>query len=515
METPSADTVSNPATEQAEAVHAAPFDYRQHDAMGLADLVRRGETSASELLDLAITRAEAVNPKINAIITPLYDYGRAQINAGLPDGPFSGVPFLLKDLLCAVEGTPLSNGSNALKGRISPRDSELASRFRRSGLVFFGKTNTPELGLMGVTEPKAFGPARNPWNLNHTPGGSSGGSAAAIAAGIVPMASGGDGGGSIRIPAACCGLFGLKPSRGRVPTGPYAQEFWDGAATEHVLTRSVRDSAAMLDVIAGPDGSSPYPLRSRNNYLECLSQPLRKLRIGYTSTSFIGRPVSADAVAAVEHSAKLLEQLGHEVEAVEIRLDGEALADSYLTMYFGHVAADLEFMAQQLGSRISNLDVEDATKVLGFLGKTISAGDFVQAKRRWNDFAQTMHLFHQRYDLLLTPTLGSEPVPIGSFEPPAWEAVAMKVINAFGLHKLLLKSGMVKQMALDNLEKLPFTQLANLTGLPAMSVPLYWTANNLPLGSQFIAPMGDENTLLQLAQQLEQAQPWMRRIPDL
>jgi len=252
METPSADTVSNPAAEQAEAVHTAPFDYRQHDAMGLADLVRRGETSASELLDLAITRAEAVNPKINAIITPLYDYGRAQINAGLPDGPFSGVPFLLKDLLCAVEGTPLSNGSNALKGRLSPRDSELASRFRRSGLVFFGKTNTPELGLMGVTEPKAFGPARNPWNLNHTPGGSSGGSAAAIAAGIVPMASGGDGGGSIRIPAACCGLFGLKPSRGRVPTGPYAQEFWDGAATEHVLTRSVRDSAAMLDVIALP-----------------------------------------------------------------------------------------------------------------------------------------------------------------------------------------------------------------------------------------------------------------------
>jgi len=271
----------------------------------------------------------------------------------------------------------------------------------------------------------------------------------------------------------------------------------------------------MLDVIAGPDGSSPYPLRSRNNYQDSLSQPLRKLRIGYTSTSFIGRPVSADAIAAVEHSVKLLEQLGHEVEAVEIRLDGEALADSYLTMYFGHVAADLEFMAQQLGSRISNLDVEDTTKVLGFLGKTISAGDFVQAKRRWNDFAQTMHLFHQRYDLLLTPTLGSEPVPIGSFEPPAWEAVAMKVINAFGLHKLLLKSGMVKQMALDNLEKLPFTQLANLTGLPAMSVPLYWTANNLPLGSQFIAPMGDEHTLLQLAQQLEQAQPWMLRTPDL
>ncbi|MCD8523930.1 MAG: amidase [Saccharospirillaceae bacterium] len=515
METPSATAVSNPTPLTATSAAAPEFEYRQHDALGLADLIRRGETSANELLDMAIARAEAVNPDINAIITPLYDYGRAQIDAGLPEGAFSGVPFLLKDLLCALEGTPLSNGSNALKDRMSPRDSELVKRFRSSGLVFFGKTNTPELGLMGVTEPKAFGPSRNPWNLNHTPGGSSGGSAAAIAAGIVPMASGGDGGGSIRIPAACCGLFGLKPSRGRVPTGPYAQEFWDGAATEHVITRSVRDSAAMLDVIAGPDGSSPYPLRSRNDYLACLSQPLRKLRIGYTSTSFIGRPVSADAVAAVEHSVTLLQQLGHDTEPVDIQLDGEALADSYLTMYFGHVAADLEFMARQLGSRMSNLDVEDATKVLGFLGKTISAADFVLAKRRWNDFAQTMHLFHQRYDLLLTPTLGSEPVTVGSFEPPVWEAMAMKVINAFGLHKLLLKSGMVKQMALDNLEKLPFTQLANLTGQPAMSVPLYWTANNLPLGSQFIAPMGDEHTLLQLAQQLEQAQPWMQRIPDL
>ncbi|WP_430462848.1 amidase [Thalassolituus sp. LLYu03] len=495
---------------------AAPeFEYRAYDATGLAGLIRNGDTCAGELLDMAISRAEAVNPQINAIITPLYDHARQQIDAGLPDGPFTGVPFLLKDLLCALEGTPMSNGSAAMRGVISPRDSELTRRFKQAGLVIFGKTNTPELGLMGVTEPKAWGPTRNPWHLNHTPGGSSGGSAAAIAAGIVPMASAGDGGGSIRIPAACCGLFGLKPSRGRVPTGPYATDFWDGAATEHVLTRSVRDSAAMLDAIGGPDASAPYPVAKAPGFSQGLLTPVRKLRIGFTSRSFVGRDVSDDAIRATESSASLLRSLGHEVEPVTLELDGAQLADSYLTMYFGQVAADMDFMAGQLGTRFAQLEVEDATRVLGYLGKTITAADYVTAKRRWNGLTQTMNAFHQKYDLLLTPTLASEPVEIGAFNPPLAEALAMKVINGLRLHKLLLKSGMVKQMALDSLEKLPFTQLANLTGQPAMSVPLYWTEQGLPLGTQLIAPLGDDLTLLQLAAQLEQAQPWFHRTAPL
>ncbi|MCH2039054.1 MAG: amidase [Saccharospirillaceae bacterium] len=486
-------------------------DYQGYDAMGLAELVKKGEVSAEELLQAAIQRAEVVNPKINAIITPLYDFAREQIRSGLPDGPFTGVPFLLKDLLTALEGTPLSNGSNAYRGQVSPSDSELARRYKNTGVVIFGKTNTPEFGLMGITEPKAFGPARNPWNINHTPGGSSGGSGAAVAAGIVPMASGGDGGGSIRIPAACCGLFGLKPSRGRTPTGPYYSELWDGAAVEHVLTRSVRDSAAMLDAIAGPDGSTPYPLVKPESYLNALETPVRPLRIGFSRQSFVGRPVDIEAETAVDQAVSLLQGLGHKVEEVTLQIDGEALADSYLTMYFGHVAADMEYAAQSLGTGFGNLDVEDATKTLGYIGKTISASEFVTAKRRWNQLAQTMAMYHQRYDVLLTPTLGAEPVEIGAFEPPAFEKVAMKVINAFGMHKLLLKSGMVKQMAMESLEKLPFTQLANLTGAPAMSVPLYWSQNNLPLGVQFMAPMGDETTLLQLAKQLEQAHPWFNR----
>ena len=506
--------MTTPASEHSTS-RFSPSDYQNYDALGLAALVRAGDASPEELLHCAIQRAEEVNPAINAIITPLYDYARQQLQQTQPDGPFRGVPFLLKDLLAALEGTPMSSGSAALKGVISPADSELVRRFKQAGLVIFGKTNTPELGLMGVTEPKAFGACRNPWNTGHTPGGSSGGSAAAVAAGILPMASAGDGGGSIRIPAACCGLFGLKPSRGLVPTGPYASEYWDGAATEHVITRSVRDSAAMLDVVAGADGSTPYPVNIPGGYLQSLQQAPRKLRIGYTCRSFIGREVTADAEKAVSHSVDLLTRLGHDVEPVTLEFDGEALADSYLTMYFGQVAADLDFMAAQLSGRVSNLDTEDATKVLAYLGKTISAGDYVNARRRWNQFARSMHMFHQKYDLLLTPVLASEPVPIGYFDPSPAEAVAMKIINGLGLHKLLLKTGQVKKMALDNLEKLPFTQLANMTGQPAMSVPLYWTENGLPAGTQFIAPLGQDALLLQLAAQLEEIQPWFDRRPPL
>ncbi len=488
-------------------------EYANYDALGLAQLIKNKDVSASELLDTAIAQAEQENPAINAIITKLYDYGHQQIAQGLPEGPFTGIPFLLKDLLGSLKGTPMSNGSAALKGHISPTDSELVKRYKSSGIVIFGKTNTPEFGLMGITEPKAFGPCRNPWNLNHTPGGSSGGSGAAIAAGIVPMASGGDGGGSIRIPAACCGLFGLKPSRGRTPTGPYFSECWDGAAAEHVLTRSVRDSAAMLDVVAGPDGSSPYPVRKESGYLAALATPVRPLKIAYSVQSFFDRPVTDDAIKAVQHTVSLLESLGHTVEAVHPYINADDLTDSYLTMYYGHVAADLEFTAKLLNSNFSNLDVEDTTKLMGYIGKKISAEQFVTAKRRWNDFSQSMHALHQEYDVLLTPTLGSEPVPIGEFELSALDKLGSKLTNAFGLHKLLLKTGMTKKLALDNLEKLPFTQLANLTGQPAMSVPLYWTQSGLPLGSQFIAPLGDEKTLLQLAHQLEQAQPWFHRTP--
>ena len=313
--------------------------------------------SAEQLLEQAISWAERLNPRLNAIITPLHDYARQQIANGLPDGPFTGVPFLMKDLITELAGTAMQSGSKALAHYQSGTDSELTQRYKSSGVVIFGKTNTPEFGLMGVTEPKAFGATRNPGNLEHGPGGSGGGSVAAIAAGIVPMASGGDGGGSIRIPAACCGLFGLKPSRGRTPTGPYYSEFWDGAAVEHVLTRSVRDSAALLDVTAGPDGSTPSPVAARHDFLPLSHEPVRPLKIGFSSRSFVDRPVVTQAIKAVEHSAALLQALGHQVEEVDIQLDAEALVDASLTMYFGHVAADLDPVDQTIYRPIRNVNV--------------------------------------------------------------------------------------------------------------------------------------------------------------
>ncbi|PTY36933.1 hypothetical protein BGP77_06510 [Saccharospirillum sp. MSK14-1] len=489
--------------------------YRQQDALGLADLVRRGDVSAEQLLEVAISRAEAVNPSVNAIITPLYDYAREQLRQGVPDGPFSGVPFLLKDLLGSLTGTPLSNGSRALKGRLSTEDSELVKRFKRTGVVIFGKTNTPEFGLKGVTEPQVFGATRNPWNLDRTPGGSSGGSGAAVAAGIVPMASAGDGGGSIRIPAACCGLFGLKPSRGLVPTGPNASERWDGAVSEHVLTRSVRDSAAMLDAVVGADDSSPYPIHTEATYLDSLAESLPSLRIGFTTQSFVGGAVSDDAKAAVETTATLLTSLGHRVEAIDWDLDAGQLVHAYSTLYFGHVAADIGAIATELGQKFGQVEVEDATRVLGYLGKVLSAGEFVDAKYLWNRFARRMHDYHRHYDLILTPTIASEPIAIGATDPTPVGNLMIKVVNGLRLHRALLKSGAVHKMMWQSLEKTPFTQLANLTGQPAMSVPLYWTDSGMPLGSQFMAPLGQDRRLLQLAAQLEQAQPWFERAAPL
>lgn len=490
-------------------------EYANYDALGLAELIQQGQTTPLELLDTAINRAEAVNPAINAIITPLYDQAREACKQDFPEGPFKGVPFLVKDLLASIANTPMSSGSEALKNNISPEDSALVSHYKTAGLNIFGKTNTPEFGLMGVTEPKAFGPSHNPWDLKRTPGGSSGGSAAAVAAGIVPMASGGDGGGSIRIPAACCGLFGLKPSRGRTPTGPSAIEHWDGAAVEHVISRSVRDSAAALDISCTPEIHRPYPTSTPDSFLATLEQTPRKLKIAFSTRSPLGTPVDPEAVTAVEEAAQLLQSLGHDIVDATPEYDGEALAQSYLTLYMGHVAADISALCQASNSCIHEAPLEPQTRVLGGLGRALSAERFVTAKRRWNDFSRAMGQFHQQYDLYLTPVLASKPVEIGHFEPKYWESLGMNLINYFGLHKMLLKSGQVERMAIQMLEKMPFTQLANLTGQPAMSVPLSWTKDNLPTGVQFIAPMGDEYTLLQLARQLEQAKPWFDKVPHL
>lgn len=487
-------------------------DFDRYDGLGLAELVRKKQVSPSELCEEAIRRIEQLNPKLNAVVTPMYDIARKAVQAGLPEGPFAGVPFLLKDIIDEYAGVPLTMGSKVFRNYIPAQDSEMVVRFKKSGLVILGKTNVPELGILGITEPELHGPTRNPWNTDHTPGGSSGGSAAAVASGMVPLASGNDGGGSIRIPASCCGLFGLKPTRGRNPLGPMIGELWQGAVVSHVITRSVRDSAAMLDAVHGPDAGAPYmiPPPERPYFQEMEREPT-SLRIAFTSASPIGTPVHQECIKAVEEAAKLLEKLGHKVEEAQPDVDGKAALKSYLTMCFGETAVVFEDMKTVLGRKASLSDVEPLTWTMGLLGRTLSARDFAKAKREWGIAGRAMGRFHQKYDLFMTPTLAYPPVRIGELQPRPYERLAMKVVNALGLGVILTATGIVDQMAEASLSKLPFTELANLTGQPAMSVPLHWTPDGLPVGVHFMAPFGEEAMLFRLAAQLEKARPWFDR----
>jgi len=491
-------------------------EYESYDALGLAELVQKKEVSPANLCEEAIARIEKHNPLLNAVVTPLYEQGRETAARAVGRGAFAGVPFLLKDLVFDYAGVPTSRGSKAYKNVVIDHDSEMVARFKRAGVVIVGKTSTPEFGLLGITEPEVFGPCRNPWNTDHTPGGSSGGSAAAVAAGIVPFAAGGDGGGSIRIPSGCCGLFGLKPSRGRNPSGPDHGIPWQGAVVDHVITRSVRDSAAMLDATQGPDTGAPFIIRPpEGKYLDLLAQDPRPLKIAFSTQSPIGTPVHPECIQAVEKTAGLLEGLGHNVEEARPEIDGLALAKSFFALYFGEVAADIDSLETVLGRKAGPADVESVTWMLGLLGRSYSSGYFVTAMRQWALAGRRMGTFFQSYDLYLTPTTAFPPAQIGELAPKPAEALLVKIVNTLRAGWLLKASGMVDQMAERSLERTPFTQLANFSGLPAMSVPLHWTPAGLPCGSQFIGPFGDETTLLQLAAQLEKARPWFDKRPPL
>lgn len=498
-----------------------PSDYLRHDATGLAELVRHGEVQPVELLDAALAQQQYVNPALNAVVVSLEAQARQRL-AG--DGPLStaaggalaGVPMLIKDAVQHYAGTPTSMGSRALAREPQHEHSAIVRRLLEAGATIFGKTNTPELALKGVTDARLFGRCNNPWNLAHTPGGSSGGSAAAVSAGIVPMAGANDGGGSIRIPAACCGLFGLRPSRGRVSTAPQAGEIWDGASSDLVVCRSVRDAALALDVLAGHEPSDALAAPPSPGFRALLQRPPRSLRIGFSAVSPIGTPVHPEAVVAVENAARLLASLGHQVEEAAPVYDGRELARCFLMLYTGQIAATLQ-EARATGAEAH--DFELLTRVLGVLGEARSAGAYVRSHRRWNEFSLALAAFHRRYELFLTPTLARPPIRHDEADPPAWQQGVLAALLGTGLLGGLARlgwlDGMVNQIALDNLEDVPFTQLANLTGTPAMSVPLHWCASGLPLGVQFIGRLGDEATLLQLAAELEEAQPWAQRRPAL
>lgn len=487
-------------------------DYGDYDGLGLAELVKKGEVAPTELVEEAISRIEKLNPELNAVVTPMYEQGRAELSRLEHEGPFAGVPFLLKDLVETYAGVRLTMGSRSCRNFIPPRDCELVRRFKKAGLLALGKTNVPEFGLTVVTESKFLGPCRNPWDTDHTPGGSSGGSAAAVASGMVPLASANDGGGSIRIPASCCALFGLKPSRGRIPTGPDTAEAWQGFAVSHVLTRSVRDCAAMLDATCGPEPGSMYELAtSSESYVEQIGAKTESLRVAFSTKSPIGTKVDTDCVAAVEHTARLLEELGHRVEEAEPEINGSRLAQAFLCLVFAEVAADLEQLQYIMGRKLQTNELEEMTWVMGLLGKSLSAADLARARRQWGSAARAMGRFHLKYHLFLTPTLAYPPVRIGELQPSGPEIQMMKWTKRLRAGGILKRLGIVEGLAEKVFEKAPFTSLANMTGQPAVSVPLYWNSDGLPVGVQFFAPLGDEATLIRIGAQLEEAQPWFDR----
>ena len=495
-------------------------DYLAHDATSLAALVASGEVTPQALLDTALARHAHVHGQVNAVCRLMEEEARAQLARPLA-GPFAGVPFLIKDGLQDYAGLPTTNGSRSMRGHVPREHAAVVRRYLEAGLVVFGKTNLPEFALKGVTDPALFGRTSNPWNLDHTPGGSSGGAAAAVAAGIVPMAAGNDGGGSIRIPAACCGLFGLRPSRGRVSAGPHAGEIWFGASSEGVLSRSVRDTARALDLLQGAEPGDPFVIAPpAAPYAELMRRPpgdtRGRLRIGFSAASPIGSEVHPEAVAAVRHAAALLASLGHEVEEAAPRIDGAALATSYLHIYFGQVPA---IVARNKALGADGGEVELMTRLLLTLGAATGAPSLTEQLAQWNTYARALGRFHQRYDMLLTPTLAHPPIRHGEGDVPASQQALLGFLQRSGLLGLLARLGLldatVDRIARDNLRYVPFTQLSNLTGTPSMSVPLYWTADGLPLGVQFVAPFGREDSLLQLAGQLEQAQPWFGRLPAM
>ncbi|WP_349237149.1 amidase family protein [Bacillus sp. REN3] len=412
------------------------------DGLGLAELVKRKEIHPRELIKASIQRIEEINPRLNAVIHTIYEKAMETADCVDGTGTFAGVPMLLKDIGQEIEGEPMTAGSRAMRNYRAGSDSEYVKRIRKTGSLILGQTNVPEFALMGITEPILHGPTRNPWNTGHTPGGSSGGSAAAVAAGMVPIAGANDGGGSIRIPAAYCGLFGLKPTRGRVPAGPRFGRHWQGASVDHVLTRTVRDSAAMLDAIAGYEkGGAFHTPHFPGSFLEEMRKPLGKsARIAFTTSSPLGTEVHPECRKAVLKTARFLEKEGCEVEEVEAPVNGRKIANSYMTLYFGEVAASLESLEEVLGRKAKFGDVEPATWVLGLLGKATSAGEFVMSLREWDKAAFQMEAFHETYDFYLSPATAFPPAKIGELEPGGLEKWLIELAGKANAGALLKKA---------------------------------------------------------------------------
>lgn len=463
------------------------------DATALADLIAKGEITADAVLDLSIERAERLNPDLNAITIKAYDVARKHLRNGVTDGPFKGVPFLLKDLGAEAIDFPTTNGSELYRNKVHAYDSEIYLRLRNAGLVTFGRTASPEFGIGPVTEAGANGgPTRNPWNTNHTSGGSSGGAGAAVAAGIVPVAHGSDGGGSVRIPAASCGLVGFKPTRARLPDGPMSGEGWAGMAIDGFLTRSLRDTAALLDATAGPDLGAPYwPPPMAGTYIQAMRTRPKSLRIAYHTQTFSGDAVDPACVAAVERTAKALEALGHAVEPFDRTIDIRPMMRAWTTVVACGTALSVFAKSKDPAVYLDKLDGVTIGAV--HLAATKSGADYLAAIESIHAFGREMARHLQDIDILITPTLAEPPAKVGRFKPDNQDFMDYRT----GPSGVFAYS--------------PFTAAFNASGQPAVSLPLHWTDDDLPVGVHLAASFGDDELLMGLAAELEEAMPWAEK----
>ncbi|MCZ4316025.1 amidase [Comamonadaceae bacterium G21597-S1] len=470
-------------------------EYRSFDALGLAELIRKREVSRADVMQAALARLQAVNPTINAV--PYLHQPALAPDAPVigADGPFAGVPYCIKDLHAPVRDMPLTHGSRLFAGQVFDFDAETVARLRRAGFVIIGRTNSPEFGMNVTTEPTLHGPTRNPWNLAHGAGGSSGGAGAAVASGILPATHATDSGGSIRIPASCNGLLGLKPTRALLPYGPHRGDAAHGISHEHAVTRSVRDCAAILDATAGPDVGAPYVTqRPAERFLDCITRAPGPLRIAYTLQDFSGKPVHAECRAAVEAAAQLLAGLGHHVEAATPAFDYDALFQAVMTIMMTGLAASVDAREQQLGRPARADDLERVTHAAVARGRGVSGTQYVAQFPRINREVRRIGQFFEQVDMLLTPTMAAPPPRLGTLSTDTDDLDAF-IRASFGLA--------------------PFTTPFNATGQPAASLPLHWSADGLPVGVQLVGRFGADAQLLALAAQIEQAAPWFDRVPTL
>lgn len=465
------------------------------DAVAQAELVRKKEVKPIELVEAAIERIERVNPQLNAVVTPMYEYARERALGPIPDGPLGGVPFLLKDFLAELAGVRFTEGTSFLRDFIPTEDSELVKRLKKAGLIIVGKTNSPELAFGVTTEPRLFGPTHNPWDPGRTTGGSSGGAGAAVASRMVPMAHGNDAGGSIRIPASCCGVFGLKPTRARNPLGPYYGDLFAGLVAEHALTLSVRDSAALLDATAGPELGDPYWVPPpRRPFLQEVGSKPGRLRIAFSSRAPLGTDIHPDCIAAVREAAALCTELGHDVAEAAPAFNGELFWQSFTTVLASGFAWAIADWGRRTGRTPTAEFFEPLVWAFTQRGRDTHAPQFLAALQDLQKWTRDIARFFVDYDIWLTPTLGEPPVPLGTFKFTTGDPLAVRRrMSAFS----------------------PFTYISNATGQPAMSVPLYWSGQGLPVGTHFVGRFGDEATLFRLAAQLEEARPWAKRRPPV